>query len=205
MLKSKKFLIPFIAVVALICVFGIILLIDSLSPAVSKEEWQSTPELALKREVEYGAENIGTAKTEDVLSVALMLDKLEFADTNTLYAIFLSKADIFTIAKLTKDAATGKWKYHSTLFYEKDLANSTCIYNAQNPDRTLTKDHFKDAENGYILGLKFRDGATVRVNNTPAKMKTYGFQINGTDYSLDLWYVSENIPEEDLCIQYKSR
>ena len=204
MLKNKKILILGIIVVALIFFVTIVLLIDSFSSGVSKDEWQNTPELALKREVQYGAEYIDSAKTEDVLSVALMLDKLEFEDKNALYAIFLSKADIFTVAKLTKDAATGKWKYHSTLFYEKDLGNSTYIYNAQNPDCTLTKDHFKDAENGYILGLKFRDNTTVRVNDMPAKMKSYGFNVNDISYSIDLWYVSEDIPEEGLSIQYKT-
>lgn len=203
MLKSKKVLIPLAILVALICIVGIILLLDSLSPDVSKDEWQNTPELALKRELTYGAENIGTAKTEDVLSVALMLDKLEFADKNTMYAVFLSKADIFTVAKLIKDPATSKWKYHSVLLYEKNLANPNYIYNSQNPDRTLVQDHFKDAENGYILGLKFRDNTTVRVNDISAKMKTYTFTAAAATYSIDLWYVTENLPEEGLSIQHK--
>lgn len=204
MLKSKKFLIPFITIVALICIFGVILLIDSFSSAVSKDEWQDTPELALKREVEYGAKSIGTAKTEDVLSVALMLDKLEFEDKNTMYAIFLSKADVFTVAKLTKDTTTGKWKYHGTLLYETDLAHPSYIYNSQDPDRILVQDHCKDAENGYILGLKFRDNTTVRVNDISAKMKTYTFTAAATTYSIDLWYVTENLPEEGLSIQYNA-
>lgn len=207
MLKNKKILIPLIIVIALVCIIGIILLVDSLSSGVSKDEWQDTPELALKREVEYCAEYVDTANTtkaEDVLSVALMLDKLEFEDKNTMYAIFLSKSDIFTVAKLTKDPATGKWKYHSTLLYETDLANPHYIYNSQDPDRTLLKDHCKDTETGYLLGLKFRDGATVRVNGASAKMKTYVFTINGTSYSLDLWYVTENLPEDGLSIQYKT-
>ena len=204
MLKSRKLLIPLIIAVAIACAVGIVLLIDSLSSDVSKDEWQDTPELALKREIKYGAEYVNTAKTEDVLAVGLMLDKLEFEDKNTMYAIFLSKSNIFTIAKLTKDPATSKWKYHSTLLYEKDLANPNYIYNPQEPDHTLLKTHFKDAENGYILGLKFRDGSAVRVNNTSAKMKTYIFTINGTTYSVDLWYVTEDLPENGLSIQYKT-
>ena len=204
MLKSRKLLIPLIIAVAIACAVGIVLLIDSLSAGVSKDEWQDTPELALKREIKYGAEYVNTAKTEDVLAVGLMLDKLEFEDKDTMYAVFLSKSNIFTIAKLTKDSATGKWKYHSTLLYEKDLANPHHIYNSQDPDRTLLKTHFKDVENGYILGLKFRDGSAVRVNDTSAKMKTYIFTINGTAYSIDLWYVTEDLPENGLSIQYKT-
>ncbi len=207
MLKKKKFLIPIVIIVLLACIVGVILLVELLSPEVSKDEWQDTPELALKREVAYGAEFVDasqTATAEDVLSVGLMLDKLELADNNALYAIFLSKSDIFTIAKLTKDPATGKWKYHSTLLYEKDLSNPAYIYNAQAPDHPLAQTHFKDAETGYILGLKFRDGATVRVNDAQAKMKTYVFTANATAYSVDLWYVTEDLPTDGLSIQYKS-
>lgn len=207
MLKTKKILIPLIVVVALICITGIIFLVDSLSPDVSKDEWQDTPELALKREVKYGAEYMdpaNTTKTADVLSVALMLDKLEFENENMMYAVFLSQSDIFTVAKLTKDPTTGKWKYHSTLLYEPDLANPHYIYNSQDPDRTLLKDHFKDTETGYLLGLKLRDGSTVRVNGISAKMKTYVFTRGSTSHSLDLWYVTENLPENGLSIQYKT-
>ena len=206
MLKNKKFLIPLIVVVALICIVSIALIVDSLSSSVSKDEWQNTPELALKREVKYGTEYIDTTntnKTEDVLSVGLMLDKLEFEDKNTLYAIFLSKSDIFTVAKLTKDPATGKWKYHSTLLYEQDLANPNYIYNSQDTDHTSGKTHFKDIDTGCIFGLKFRDASSVHVNDTQAKMKTYVFTIDGISYSIDLWYVTENMPQDGLSIQYK--
>ena len=207
MLKNKKIIIPLTILSLLIFIFAAFLVIDSLSSNVSKDEWQSTPELALTREAKYGAEYINadnTAKTADVLQVKLMLDKVEIEGKNTVYAIFLSKADIFTVAKLIKDPATGKWKYHSTLLYEKDLSNPGYIYNSQEIDCTLQQEYFKDIEAGCVFGLKFRDNATVQVNGSAAKMKTYVFVTNAVTYSIDLWYVTDNLPTEEISLQYKS-
>ena len=207
MLKNKKIIIPLTILSLLVFAFAAFLLIDSLSPNVSQDEWQNTPELALAREVEYGAEYIdaeNTAKSADVLQVKLMLDKVEIDGANTTYAIFLSKANVFTIAKLIKDPSTEKWKYHSTLLYEKDLSKPEYIYNSQESNHTLRKEYFKDIEAGCVLGLKFRDNATVLLNGAATKMKTYVFVANGVTYSIDLWYVTDNIPAEEITLQYKS-
>ena len=140
--------------------------------------------------MEHGAHFFRDEPIEYSLSIRELLDVVYYREYGYAHVIFLTDYDAFTIAVVKYNKDTARWQYSGMLLSERTWTDPHFIYN-NDPDQIILLTYFQEESQPCVHGCKFANGTKVFVNGKEAEIRTFIFEIDGTEYSVEYWTVDE--------------
>ena len=184
--KTKKTLI--FCLIALV-IIGIVAVIIAIAMGGSRGDgWYDTPKEAITKKSKDKSIN-----TEE-LTVKVPLDTQSV--DNIANVLYLSASDKVVLAICEKND-DGKWTYREH-FVDDVSAPSVFIMNGD-VEQQLTEPYRTSKDLSMVYGWKYTKSPKITVNCEATQRKTYIFNINGEEWSIDYWWtdkISANSIEE---------
>lgn len=196
-MAKKNVILVVIVLVIIIAVIGVGIakvVADLLNDgyAYYGDGWQDTPEKALAVAAD------GTIDDEMRLTVKNLLDIQYIDDIVTM--TFVSKGDTLVTATLVTNEK-GQYHFHASSQEENLDSPVTFVLNGD-VEQWILSSYFQ--YNTKVYGWKYSTAPSVLVNGNKTNTKTYTFNCQGKEWSIDYWWV--DLPEQydEIEITYES-
>lgn len=184
-MKQKNSVIFNVAIVAItaivLCVVGLVLFGEDVTfeKAYIGDVWFNTPEAAIAAETE-----IPGVDTEGVFEIKMLLQTVcidEYA-----HLVYVSNADTLVLAICIRNDSN-KWAFHG--YSEEDISNPNSFLMNGNDNQHILTPYRISKDLSTVYGWKDSKARSIYVNGNQTYIQSYSFTINGTEHSIDYWWI----------------
>ena len=176
--KTKRTLM--ICLIALVVV-GIAAAVIAIAMGGSNGDgWYDTPKEAIAKKAKDKSIN-----TEE-LTVKVPLDT-QYVD-NIASVLYLSASDKVVLAICEKNDDE-KWTYRE--HFVDDVSAPTVFIMNGDAEQHLTEPYRTSEDLSMVYGWKYTESPKITVNGESTQRKTYIFNINGEEWSIDYWWTDK--------------